>query len=489
MPKKETLIIILLCFISRLPQLLSNNLILDGDECVVALMAKHLYEGKEFPLYFYGQSYGFSLIELFSINIHYFLFGISDVSVKLSMLLIWTIGVIFFYKTLVQFNFKNSYIPFIITLVLIFAPTWAVWSMKARGGYLSSFLICSVITYLLFNDKLNKKIWIYALTGILLIIMYETQPLWLPGLLPILIYKLYSSGRKKFTISFFTGAFITMGFFYFIKKDIPQIWHPHVFEFSSGIWTSLLEMPYRIFLYLSGSYYLVYPIHLNFITELWAISFTALLFIIPAVALIYLLKKKKTELLFFTLFLSVVFSVSYILFIPEYSARYLLPLIAYSLMMFAFLADKINLKASFNVVAVFFIALGAVSVFTFKDFKFKTYSKENVTHLVDAFLSRDIHHVFCANPLLQWQIMYYSKERIVARYAAYAERYPEYIRQVNNAFLSKDKKVAITGTFSQKSPFWKEFISVDDQFFINEDPSYFLLLNYGFELDQHMHKP
>lgn len=61
---KQILVIILLCFASRLPQILSSNLFLDGDECIVGLMAKHLFEGIEFPLYFYGQFYGFSLLEV-----------------------------------------------------------------------------------------------------------------------------------------------------------------------------------------------------------------------------------------------------------------------------------------------------------------------------------------------------------------------------------------------------------------------------------------
>jgi hypothetical protein len=36
-----------ICALSRLPQLRSPNLLADGDECVLGLMAKHVAQGKE----------------------------------------------------------------------------------------------------------------------------------------------------------------------------------------------------------------------------------------------------------------------------------------------------------------------------------------------------------------------------------------------------------------------------------------------------------
>ena len=42
--------------VSRLPQLLSPNLLLDGDECILGLMAKHVAEGREFPSSFMGST-------------------------------------------------------------------------------------------------------------------------------------------------------------------------------------------------------------------------------------------------------------------------------------------------------------------------------------------------------------------------------------------------------------------------------------------------
>ena len=125
--KYAILIIVLLCLVSRMPQLFSENLILDGDESIVALMAKHLLELKEFPIFFYGQSYGFSFVEVLTTSLFYTIFGITDIAVKLAMLSLWTIGIIFFYKTLKEIGFKsNPWIPLLITLVFIFSPSFAV---------------------------------------------------------------------------------------------------------------------------------------------------------------------------------------------------------------------------------------------------------------------------------------------------------------------------------------------------------------------------
>ena len=52
-----------ICIASRLPQLRSPNLLVDGDESVLGLMAKHVAQGKEFPIFFYGQHYALATIE------------------------------------------------------------------------------------------------------------------------------------------------------------------------------------------------------------------------------------------------------------------------------------------------------------------------------------------------------------------------------------------------------------------------------------------
>lgn len=115
-PKLTIPVFILFIFITRLPQLASPYLLLDGDECLVALMAKHIYNGTEFPVFFWGQQYGFTLVECIMMLPFYAVLGINAIAVKLAMLSLWTIGVLFLYKTLKLLNKGNEWMPFLLII-------------------------------------------------------------------------------------------------------------------------------------------------------------------------------------------------------------------------------------------------------------------------------------------------------------------------------------------------------------------------------------
>src|SRR5262245_31944833 len=82
--------------LSRLPQWLGGQLVPDGDECVVALMAKHLAEGRELSVYFWGQRYGLTIFESGAAAAAFRLFGPSDPALKGAMLFLWSIGFCFY---------------------------------------------------------------------------------------------------------------------------------------------------------------------------------------------------------------------------------------------------------------------------------------------------------------------------------------------------------------------------------------------------------
>ena len=92
--------VVALCLLSRLPQLMSPYFHADynGDECVLGLMAKHMAQGPEFPFYFWGQSYGFCWLEAGAVALAIKFFGMGLFSLKVPMLLLWTLGCVFFYS-------------------------------------------------------------------------------------------------------------------------------------------------------------------------------------------------------------------------------------------------------------------------------------------------------------------------------------------------------------------------------------------------------
>ena len=62
-PTVASLLLLMLALVSRLPQLLSPERLLDGDEAVLGVMAQQLAAGGPWPVYFYGQHYGLALVE------------------------------------------------------------------------------------------------------------------------------------------------------------------------------------------------------------------------------------------------------------------------------------------------------------------------------------------------------------------------------------------------------------------------------------------
>src|SRR4249920_2628563 len=83
-----------ICVVSRLPQLRSPNLLADGDECVLGLMAKHVAQGKEFPIFFYGQHYAFSPVETVVSAISFLIAGVGAVPLKVAGLALWAVGIV-----------------------------------------------------------------------------------------------------------------------------------------------------------------------------------------------------------------------------------------------------------------------------------------------------------------------------------------------------------------------------------------------------------
>src|SRR5262245_20079303 len=78
--------------LSRLPQILGDQFFPDGDECVLGLMAKHLAAGEQLPVFFYGQKYGFSLLEAGTGALAFLAVEQSPAVLKLAMLCLWSLG-------------------------------------------------------------------------------------------------------------------------------------------------------------------------------------------------------------------------------------------------------------------------------------------------------------------------------------------------------------------------------------------------------------
>lgn len=87
-------------------------------------------------------------------------------------------------------------------------------------------------------------------------------------------------------------------------------------------------------------------------------------------------------------------------------------------------------------------------------------NRENFDALMKKIQNEKIHHVYCTDAMLQWNIDFASRETVVARWYAQDDRVPEYVRAVDDAFRKGDR-VGVVGPMDRSIP--PKFILVTDR--------------------------
>jgi hypothetical protein len=473
-------IITILCFASRIPQLLSPHLMLDEDECVVGLMAKHLMEGSHIAVFFYGQSYGFTLVESAMISLFSLFGGLNEHSIKLAMLALWTIGIIFFYKTCKEIIFRdNKVAAWLLTLMFIFLPAWAVWSMKARGGYLTAFPLSAILLWYLLSDY-KKSFWGYSLTGVLLAIIAYSQPLWLPGLLPFLFYCWYHEGHKLYSFKAFTiGNLVAIGIFTLLQRHTANYWSPKVFDIHMP---GVLDLPSLLYDHLNAYYYLTDVYASPIISKIFSGVFIILIITILIIAVRDVFTNFMDNFLFICAAASIAFTLGYCLFLNDHAPRYLLPLTGFTLIALAILLNKINKQQLIKQVTIPFIIVGAICLCLFKNFVFNGTSTKQLMSCISWLNKNNIKYVFADDVATQWQLTFYSKETVICRGDDLKDRLPRYIDSVNLAYKTDPQKTAIVDPTNDLFDMEPDNLLIVDKYFIVVNPDAELLKGMEFDL-------
>ena len=487
--------LILLCYITRLPQLLSPNLLLDGDECILGLMAKHFSEGKEIPVFFYGQNYGFSLIEAGFGAIGFLLFGVNAIVLRLSLLLIWSIGVVFFFLTFLQITNKKK--AFLITLLMVLIPAWAIGSMKARGGYITAFTLTNIVIYLLFKAKESPTIILSFIIGILTYLIFLSRPFWIPVLLPVFIYFYLINKDFKGFISLASGVGIMFLLLQFIIPKPYIFWEPDLI-IGANYFDAIKEIPNRIFYNVTGSYCLEDNIKLGFFdritTYIWDVI-VILLFVVQIIRIIF--KRINVWSLIFSI--SVLLTIAYTpFFTHKYGARYLLP---YSQFLILWLGIEIvelaNIINGLKYKSIMYYLIITLCIFSsgalieFKDFNFLHKDKSNkseqqrMDEVISYLKQNGVNNAFALDGMFQWMLTFYSKEEIVCRWLSDADRYPPFPKTVDKA-IKDGKPIALIWAneefykLGDNPDVCKDMVIIGDYNYVYLYPTKELLKNLGF---------
>ena len=411
---------------SRLPQLQSPNLLADGDECTLGLMAKHVAEGREFPIFFYGQHYAFSPVEETAGALAFVLFGVGAIPLKAAMLALWTVGILFFFLALsTVLGMARS---FAASAVLLLNPAWAVWSMKAGGGYLTAFTAAAAVVWLMLRDRTHETMMRWIVAGALTAVIYLAQPLWLPGLVPIVLVVLASRRRWSWGVSYLCVAAATILLVKIATPTDPADWTGPVLG-NPDLVGSLSRVARQIYVHFTGAYYLSWAIDPpGRVTSVVAVLWCGVL-VVAAVIQVYRLLTRRYCTASHILFLSVASTlVAEWLLLGARDARYVLPLSAPLVALASVeLVDLVERQlVSWKAVCLLtcgMLLLGSLSMREFREFNYLWknpsggWAEQKRLQRIFGYLKvKDVSHVFSMNGLLDTQLVFYSDENVLARW-------------------------------------------------------------------------
>jgi 4-amino-4-deoxy-L-arabinose transferase-like glycosyltransferase len=120
-----------------------------ADEAIVGVMARHILDGGERPLFYYGQSYGGGgALEAYAAALAFALFGESTAALKLAPLLfsIATIPATYWVARRVSVDGRLG--ARLVILFLVVAPPTFEWSIAARGGYVETMFFSMLLAFI-----------------------------------------------------------------------------------------------------------------------------------------------------------------------------------------------------------------------------------------------------------------------------------------------------------------------------------------------------
>jgi hypothetical protein len=465
-------------------------------------MGMHVAQGRDFPMFFYGQKYGLAIVEAPVAAVSFLIAGAGPVALKAAILAVWIAGIVFYFLAFARV--LGTARGFWVTLLLVLMPAWAAASMKAWSGYVTAFSATAVVLYLILrNDDRKGVSWLAAggVTGII----YFSHPLWLPGLLPIVLYFLVASRTVSCWLAYASGllgvaSLITVLKVFWLAGAVqtwigPTAGNPHLLA-------SLPRVLNQLHVNFTGSYYFGTPVHTGPVTDIVAYAWLAVLGAATGLQILRVIARKHL-LWSHLLFLSAIATIlaNWIL-LDWRDARYVLavnaPLVLLAGVELFDLADRYRVPFRRVVAAICTaLAIQAVSMNEFARYTYMWWTNSRNTpseartlqKVVDQLRSRGVTHAFAMNALLQWTITFYSRETVIARWKADVDRYPAYGREVDRA-LDAGEPVAIVGYagytygLEQKVSDPQRIIEIDGKYFVYFGVDRDLLWETGFHLSR-----
>lgn len=453
--------------LSRAPQWMGGQIVPDGDECIVGLMAKHLADGREVSLVFWGQRYGFAFFEAGTAALAFRLFGISDGALKGAMLLLWGVGYCFYVLAANRWAGRRG--AALTAAALAIFPGWATLSMKAFGGPITAFALTGLVLWLIAVAADDARLagpppartGRMLLLGVCGALISLAHPLWL---LPMFAYvaRLRDRGRFRqdvvaigygFLVALVAGVLVP-------SPHRSGYWRPEVLSgISPG--HALLQLPRHLWGATSGAFWMEDIMPMGAWIAVAGVLWIAAWIAAGAVALAH---RPARWLGTLTLAGSLSIAVTLVIRSAPFQYRYLAaamgPLVlAVATAAAAALAPGRPRRAL--VAAGLAVLLGASGGAMIQFNRVPTSGmaiapgvpvRDAVGALVDRLRAAGVRHVYCTHAMMQWSIMWASHEEIVARWFHPEDRVPEFPAEVERARLAGER-VAVVGAADEAEKF------------------------------------
>jgi hypothetical protein len=475
----------------RLPYLFGPQYLLDGDEAVLGLMAWHTAQGRELPVLFWGQSYGLSLLEVVPASLIFRVAGPVPIVLPLTMLMLYLAALPFYARAFERLSGSAAWSR-LLCLAMAVQPVWIIWSLKARGGYMTAFALFGVLLWLLVRGPLSWRGWLGV--GLVQGLLFLAQPLWLVMSLPLLGLGVRTDPPANRVrawlaplVALAAAALSTLLMRVAFAPTHPS-WNPRVFEgFELA---RLISFPIELYRMFTGFFYLRWiqpaPAPVAAAALLAALLFFAGL---AGLLLEFVRTRKRSALVVaLALLLTILPTVLLQTQVPRY-------LLQSSVLLFVALAAWIGIRGIHFTGHLRFAALLAVAAIGLASLNMRslryhptavTDAETDLLGLIRTLQSNDVKGVYSVSGLLHWQILFYGQEEIPARFI-YLDRRPEYLADVNAA-RGTGARTALVGTIPGtgatdllNSQFRDRVVRVGERFFVVYDPPDAMLQAFGFE--------
>lgn len=437
--------LLLLSILSRIPLLYPDSMILDGDESLMGLMSIHQIEKGEIPWYFWGQRYGFTLIEVSSISLFHLMLGYEQLAVKLGMMLIWLLALSGSFLFLKEKLGKGW--AFVIVLLFAFHPVWYYWSLKARGGYLTALMLSSWLFYFASIHQLIKP-WLQGIIqGIGLVLIFHAMKLWFPSTVILIAGLLWSSQKKGWLLfTFFLCAGLSQYMLYQMSLKNTDYWNPQVSDLNLW-WHNIVSMRERLRHFFEGNYFLgdIYAVK-NWTYNAWQLTKFGFLLSLALAILQFKENRKSVEFWAFTLAAAIPFGA--MLISPMFfNPRYLLPMPLFLFMWCIWQWKNIRytrlLQKIWIPMAMVFVA-GAVQLTQTDYFKREVWEYKTRSEGAQLLVDEGYTHILCSIAELHWQLMYYSGGKLICTGIYPHDRFQVFPNAVREAYWNGENVPAVS---------------------------------------------